>query len=128
MQENDMADQMAQKFGVTSANSISSGATNGALPRSGLHESLSKFLDKAGAGLIAWLMQSTIASANAEKKQALANEMIDDRIHQVHAKKQQQALKAVKDMATITNHNVPVEMVTLPTAMDPVDVDVDDMH
>ena len=42
---------MAKKFGVTSANSISSDATtNGTLPKSGLHESLSKFLEKAGEG------------------------------------------------------------------------------
>ena len=35
---------------------------SGALPMSGLHEYLSKFLDKAGEGMMAWLMQSTMAS------------------------------------------------------------------
>ena len=61
-----MVDQIAKKFGVTSTNSISSGAT-GASPKSGLHESLYKFLDKGWEGMTAWLLQSAMASVGVGK-------------------------------------------------------------
>ena len=120
-QENDMSDQMAKKFGVTSTNSISSGATCGASPKCG--QSLSKLLDKAGEGMTAWLMQSAMASASAEKKQALADGMIDDHLHQLQAKKQQQA------MATLINaHDVPMEIMMLPMTTDTLNVQEDDRN
>ena len=76
--------------------------------------------------MTAWLIQSTMVSASVEKKQALVDKMIDDHICQLHAKKQQQALKAAKAMATIFNHHdVPMEIMTLPAAMDILDVDED---
>ena len=65
-----------------------------------------------------------MASTNTEKKQALVDAMIDDHLHQL--KKQQQAMAT-----TNTIHNVPMEIVTVPTttlpmAMDTFEVQDDD--
>ena len=67
--------------------------------------------------MMGWLMQSTMASASAEKKQDLADAMIDDHPCQLQERKQQQV------MATMTTtHNVPTKIMTLSTAMDTLDV------
>ena len=78
-----MIDHIVKKFGVPSSNSVSSGGTIAASPNAGLHGALSKFLEKTGEGMSAWLMQSATASTSAEKKQALADAMIDDHLHQL---------------------------------------------
>ena len=62
-------------------------------------------------------------------KQALVDEMIDDHIHLLHIKKQQCAIEEEIAMATMMNHHdVPMEIMMVPMAMDPVDVDKDYGH
>ena len=78
-----MVDWMVKKFGASSSTSISCGGAIGASPNAGLHDALSKFLEKTGEGISTWLIQSAMASASAEKQQALADAMIDDHLHQL---------------------------------------------
>ena len=65
----------------------------------------------------------------SSKMKAPADNKIDDDIHLLHVKKHEHALNKEKVMATTTNnHDVPMEIMMLPMAMDQVDVDEDDTH
>ena len=44
--------------------------------KAGLHDALAKFLDKAGDGMMTWLMQSMSATAGAVMKHQSADEMM----------------------------------------------------
>ena len=83
--EDEMADRMANKFGIHS--SMTTGENSEMTKSPGLHDGVAGFLSIGRLGMLTWMIQSMSNLASAEMQQQYVDEIMKQQILKIHQEK-----------------------------------------